>query len=83
MPLPPAEFLKASIEQAGLTRLQIDFSHIVKVASLPPHHHDPFDRLLVAQAQVTGLAVLTGDPMFGRYGVATVLALLSMTAKWR
>lgn len=76
LPLPPVEFVKASIEQAGLTRLQIDFSHVVKVASLAPHHHDPFDRLLVAQAQVTGLAVLTGDPMFGRYGVATIDATI-------
>ncbi len=72
LPLPPEEFVEVSIEQAGLTRLQIDFSHVVKVASLPSHHHDPFDRLLIAQAQVTGLALLTGDPIFGRYGVATI-----------
>ncbi len=71
---PPAELVEVSIEQAGLTRLQIDFSHVVKVASLPSHHHDPFDRLLVAQAQVAGLALLTGNPMFEHYGVATIAA---------
>lgn len=44
-------------------------THALRVATLPPHHRDPFDRLLVAQAQVDGLTVLTSDPVFGRYDV--------------
>ncbi len=76
LPLPPAQFVDACVEQAGLTRLQIDFDHVVKVASLPPLHHDPFDRLLIAQAQATGLAVLTSDPVFRTYGIATIDATI-------
>jgi PIN domain nuclease of toxin-antitoxin system len=40
------------------------------LASLPPHHHDPFDRLLVAQAQTEQLAVLTADRQLERYEVS-------------
>lgn len=42
--------------------------HAAGVASLPPIHRDPFDRLLVAQAQAEGIALLTSDPAVARYG---------------
>ncbi len=42
--------------------------------SLPAHHRDPFDRLLVAQAQIESLAILTADPVFQRYEVEVVAA---------
>jgi len=45
------------------------YLHALHVASLPPHHRDPFDRLLVAQAQIEELAVLTADRQFARYEV--------------
>jgi PIN domain nuclease of toxin-antitoxin system len=45
------------------------------VAALEPHHRDPFDRLLVAQAQLEKLTIVTGDPIFGRYDVALLPAV--------
>ncbi len=40
--------------------------------ALPDHHRDPFDRLLVAQAQVEGMAILSGDPQFAHYAVEVI-----------
>ena len=55
--------------QAGVIPLPINHRHATQVASLPLHHADPFDRLLIAQAQVEQLTVLTTDPDFDRYDV--------------
>ena len=40
-----------------------------RTGSLPPHHRDPFDRMLIAQAQAEGLVLVTRDPDIPRYGV--------------
>ena len=52
--------------------LPIDPRHCREVITLPHHHRDPFDRLLVAQARLEGLTLLSADPNFGRYDVAVV-----------
>ena len=57
------------IEEEGFEFLPISPLHAWGVATLPPHHRDPFDRLLIAQAQAEGLAVVTGDERFAAYGV--------------
>jgi len=44
------------------------------VATLPVHHRDPFDRLLIAQAQLEHLPILTSDPVFAAYDVRTIAA---------
>jgi PIN domain nuclease of toxin-antitoxin system len=49
--------------------LDIKVAHTLAVAELPLHHQDPFDRMLVAQAQLEGLMVVTRDPSFRAYGV--------------
>ena len=41
--------------------------HVVAIDGLPPHHKDPFDRILIAQPLVEGITLLTVDPMVGRY----------------
>lgn len=46
----------------------------LRVASLPPHHAAPFDRLLVAQAQLEGVPLLTADASFGRYEIEVIPA---------
>jgi len=46
--------------------------HAVGVAGLPPIHRDPFDRLLVAQAQVEGIPIITSDPAIARYDVDVI-----------
>jgi PIN domain nuclease of toxin-antitoxin system len=50
--------------------LAVTLQHANAVTGLPHHHGDPFDRLLIAQAQVENLTILTSDPHFARYGVA-------------
>lgn len=52
---------------AGYDELPIHGEHAADVAELPPHHKDPFDRLLVAQARAEGITLVTSDPMVARY----------------
>ncbi len=49
--------------------LMITHAHAVAAGSLPPHHNDPFDRMLIAQAQLEGLTLMTQDAAIGRYDV--------------
>ncbi len=59
---------------AGFAVLPISAEHAVAAARLPLHHRDPFDRLLVAQAQLEGLTIVTRDPAIARYQVAVLAA---------
>jgi PIN domain nuclease of toxin-antitoxin system len=63
----PAAVL-AGIEPAGFSHLTIVGEHAAKVVHLPPIHKDPFDRLLVAQAWVEPMILLTNDDVLGGYG---------------
>lgn len=58
--------------QRGLSLLPIELAHVLRVRELPFHHRDPFDRLLIAQAESEGLAILGRDPAFDPYGVPRV-----------
>ena len=60
----------AELANNGIDLLGISVAHTTAVASLPFHHRDPFDRLLVAQAIVERLAVVSADTMLDRYGVS-------------
>jgi PIN domain nuclease of toxin-antitoxin system len=62
-----ASTLRRSALDNAYRELPITGDHAVRVATLPPHHKDPFDRLLVAQAQVEGVVLLTADKMVARY----------------
>jgi PIN domain nuclease of toxin-antitoxin system len=61
--------IEAGVVDSGFARLPIGFSHAEAAARLPPHHADPFDRMLVAQAQIEGLTLVTHDRRLGRYEV--------------
>ena len=74
LPEPPADYVTSRLETLRVTPLAIEHVHALRVASLPPHHSDPFDRLLVAQAQIEGLPILTADPVFALYDVDTLRA---------
>ena len=63
----PAEVL-AGVEPAGFNHLPILGAHAAEVIELPPVHRDPFDRLLVAQARVEPMILLTDDAVLGGYG---------------
>jgi len=66
------ELLRA-LEAEGFTELPVTAQHAVEVSSLPLHHRDPFDRLLVAQGRVEGLRLYTDDAALARYGEPVVL----------
>jgi PIN domain nuclease of toxin-antitoxin system len=74
LPEPPVTYVPARVAALGVQPLAIDQQHVLHVATLPPHHRDPFDRLLVAQAQIDDLSILTADPLIGAYDVATIAA---------
>jgi PIN domain nuclease of toxin-antitoxin system len=57
------------MEASGSRGLDITHAHALRVAELPMHHRDPFDRLLVAQAQVEKLTLITVDRQFQKYDV--------------
>jgi len=66
------EFIAQQIRDLRLDELPVTREHGLQVARLELHHRDPFDRLLVAQAQVERLAIVTNDPLIARYGVETI-----------
>ena len=66
------EWLPEALERSRLTPLPISLSHALGVENLPPHHRDPFDRLLVAQAVADRLTILTSDEVVGRYDVPLI-----------
>ena len=63
----------AFFQEAGLRILSIAAEHVVAVAAIPPHHQDPFDRILVAQAQVEPMHLITHDPLVAKYDPAIIL----------
>jgi PIN domain nuclease of toxin-antitoxin system len=66
---PLETFLANQLETNNVNLLNITLPHAVRVATLPLHHRDPFDRLLVAQSLVEDLPLLSKDDMFDAYGV--------------
>lgn len=72
MPVSSARAMQA-FRDAGYDLLAIRPEHAVGVEDLPNIHHDPFDRLLVAQAQFEPLTLMTGDRIVGQYGTGIVL----------
>ena len=67
--------LAAIIDELGPNEfelLPIQPRHVLAVVTLPRHHRDPFDRMLIAQARCEGLRVVTGDRRFGVYGIDVV-----------
>ncbi|MEX1184403.1 MAG: type II toxin-antitoxin system VapC family toxin [Gemmatimonadota bacterium] len=60
--------------RSDVVALDITHQHTLRAGKLPPHHRDPFDRLLIAQAQIEGLPIMTADPAFARYDVDLIAA---------
>ena len=59
--------LRRGLLDSGYVELPVMADHALATVSLPPIHKDPFDRLLVAQATVEGIVLLTADPILARY----------------
>ncbi|MGQ0664261.1 MAG: type II toxin-antitoxin system VapC family toxin [Pseudomonadota bacterium] len=66
------EFLAQAIAVHGLSVLPMTVAHAVRAGALAPHHKDPFDRMLVAQAEIENMPIVTPDPQIRKYGVATI-----------
>jgi len=72
VPLPLSRFIQQQLEINGFSLLPIALEAAAAVADLPFHHRDPFDRLLVAQAQQHGVAIVSADPVFTKYRVRRI-----------
>jgi PIN domain nuclease of toxin-antitoxin system len=62
-------FIPEQLAANAFELLPLELGHAARVSVLPFHHRDPFDRLLVAQALIEGLAIVSADRIFRRYGV--------------
>ncbi len=74
LPQVPRDFVPDRLRRSGVLPLAVEIDHVLRVSELPPHHRDPFDRLLVAQAQALGLRLVTADQRLGTYDVDIVPA---------
>jgi len=68
------EDIDTAIEKVSFSKLPISVFHGQQAGNLPGHHKDPFDRMLIAQAQAEGLEILTCDSVFPLYGVRLINA---------
>jgi PIN domain nuclease of toxin-antitoxin system len=67
--VPYEDFMRQGIEGNAFEILPIEPRHTAALVAMPHHHRDPFDRLLIAQALVEGIPIVSTDPQFDQYGV--------------
>ena len=70
--LPLQDLIATQQRTNGLVILPIELAHVLALQGLPGHHNDPFDRLLIAQANVEGVTLLSADSVFSRYPVTVI-----------
>jgi PIN domain nuclease of toxin-antitoxin system len=73
LPEDPELFFLDRVRRSGFRHLPIDLRHAANVHALPPVHGDPFDRMLVSQAIIEKLTLVSADPVFSHYGIKTML----------
>lgn len=74
LPEPPASYVPRRMADQGLRPLPVSHPHALAVFALPAHHRDPFDRLLVAQAKLEGLILVTADRILEKYPIQILWA---------
>ena len=72
LPENPGEYIANRMAIYRIQPLPILISHTLRIYDLPAIHHDPFDRLLIAQSQLEDLPILTADTMISRYDVNVI-----------
>jgi len=72
LPSKPLVYVPSRISRGGFGQLDISMEHVLATGALPPLHDDPFDRLLIAQAQVEGLTLVTADARIRSYPIHTL-----------
>lgn len=75
LPLAPAVYVPARVAALGFRELPITLAHALAVSALPNHHNDPFDRMMIAQAQVEGASLVTVDESVLKYPVHAIRAI--------
>jgi PIN domain nuclease of toxin-antitoxin system len=70
--MPYGKWMKTAVADLRLVLLPVTVEYAERLSALPPHHKDPFDRLMVAQALVGGIPVVGADAAFDRYGVTRI-----------
>jgi PIN domain nuclease of toxin-antitoxin system len=72
LPAPVLEIITRQNQENGIVMLPISLEHIVAMTRLPIYHNDVFDHLLITQAMVENLVILTKDPLLAKYPVKTL-----------
>lgn len=74
LPDPPTRYVPSRVASAGLTAIAVEHVHALEAGALPMNHRDPFDRMLIAQARVLDVPLMTSDRVFDHYDVDVVWA---------
>ena len=69
---PLEDWLPRELKRNGFQSLYVSLEHAIQAGQLPSYHHDPFDRMLIAQARLEGLTIITADEKFDGYQVVTM-----------
>ena len=69
---PPGLYIPGVLSEMDIHALDVTLMHAIEAGGLPPHHRDPFDRMLIAQANAEQLVLLTADRIFEKYNVEQV-----------
>jgi PIN domain nuclease of toxin-antitoxin system len=77
LPEPFENYFSSRMRQLGTQSLEITAAHALRAASLPSYHKDPFDRMLIAQAQIEGMTLVSSDSVFKKYDVSILNAARS------
>jgi len=72
LPRPPSQFVPNATRSLALRSLDITHVHSLMAGELPPHHRDPFDRMLIAQARMENMVLLTADRTFQKYQIEMI-----------
>jgi PIN domain nuclease of toxin-antitoxin system len=68
----PEHVIPELMQRSDVVALDVTHQHTLRAGALPLHHRDPFDRLLIAQAEIEKLPIMTADPVFAEYEVDVV-----------
>jgi PIN domain nuclease of toxin-antitoxin system len=72
LPEPPRRYVPKRLAVQGIRSLPVNLDHSLRVYDLPSHHADPFDRMIIAQAMVEEMTVLTSDRVFEKYPIDVI-----------
>ena len=72
LPAATAVYIPVRLNHYGMEAPPVTLEHVLAAGTLPAHHRDPFDGMLVAQGQVERLPIVTHDPQVGKYDVKTI-----------